>query len=281
MSTMAIRDTAYRPDISRIGAGRVLADALRFEWTKIRTVRSTFWTLLAALTAMVGTAVLIAEITVHEWAASAPADRLLFNAVEAGVGGVFFAQLAMGVLGVLVITTEYGTGMIRATFAAVPQRGTLLVAKALTLFAVTLVVGVLASFAGFFTAQPILGTYADADLTASIGDAGALRGVLGAGVFLALMGLLGCAIGAVVRRSAGAITALFGLTFLLPGLMQLLPDVVKDNVAKYLPSSAGSATYSQIQRPDALSPGGGLLVLCAYAVVGLGIATVILRRRDA
>lgn len=284
MSTVAVREaptTSYDAELPLVGSGRVFADALRFEWTKLRTVRSTFWSLLAAVVSMLAIAVLVSEITVHEWATSTPADRLLFNAVEAGVGGVFFAQLAMGVLGVLVITTEYGTGMIRATFAAVPQRGTLLTAKALVLFAVTLVVGVLASFAGFFTAQVILGTYADADLTASIGDAGALRGVLGAGVFLALMGLLGCAIGAVVRRSAGAITALFGLTFLLPGLMQLLPDVIKDNVAKYLPSSAGSAMYSQFQRLDALSPGAGLLVLCAYALVGLGIATVILRRRDA
>lgn len=101
------------------------------------------------------------------------------------------------------------------------------------------------------------------------------------GLFLALMGLLGCAVGAVLRRSAGAITALFGLTFLLPGLMQLLPAVIKDNVAKYLPSSAGSAITRQIQQPDVLAPGAGLLVLCAYALVGLAIATLILRRRDA
>lgn len=280
MSTIATPRTTYDAGL-RVGSGRVFADAVRFEWTKLRTVRSTTWTLLAVVVAMIGTAVLVAEITVHEWATSTPADRLLFNPIEAGVGGVFFAQLAMGVLGVLVITTEYGTGMIRTTFAAVPQRGTLLAAKTAVLFTVTLIVGVLASFAGFLTAQIILGTYAETDLAAAITDAGALRGVVGAGLFLALMGLLGCAIGAVVRRSAGAITALFGLTFLLPGLLQLLPDVVKDNVTQFLPNAAGFAIYAQVERPHALSPGAGLVVLCAYLLAGLGIATVIMRRRDA
>lgn len=285
MSTIATTPTTspgeYDADLPVVGRGRVFADALRFEWTKIRTVRSTFWTLLAAVLAMLAIAVPVSEITVHQWDTTQPADRLRFNPVETGVGGTFFTQLAMGVLGVLVITAEYGTGMIRATFAAVPQRGTLLAAKALVLFAVTLMVGVVASLAAFFTAQVVLGTYAAADLSASITDPGAMRAVLGARLFLAMMGLLGCALGAVLRRSAGAITALFGLTFLLPGLMHLLPAVTKDNVTRFLPSEAGSAIYRQLQQPNVLSPGAGLLVPCSYALVALGVATVILRRRDA
>ena len=227
-------------------------------------------------------AILVSEITVHQWATTTPADRLLFDPLETSVSGAFFAQLAMGVLGVLVITTEYGTGMIRSSFAAVPQRGTLLTAKALVLFAVTLVVGITASFVAFFATQAILSTNTERGPRPSRSpDPGRCQTVLGAGLYLALMGLLGCAVGAVLRRSAGAITALFGLTFLLPVLMQLLPAAIKDNVTKYLPSEAGSAIYRQIQQPDALTPAAGLLVVCTYTALALGLAIVILKRRDA
>lgn len=272
---------AYQADPPMVSRSRLFVDVVRAEWTKLRTVRSTFWTLFAAVVAMVGIAVIASEVIVHQWGTMKPADKLLFNPIEFGASGAFFAQLAMGVLGVLVMTTEYGTGMIRATFAAVPQRRVLLGAKGLVLFVVSLVVGVMSSFAAFFTAQAILGTYSKAHLSASITDPGALRSVIGAGVFLAVMGLFGFALGAVLRRSAGAITALFGLVFLLPGLMQLLPASIKDNVNKYLPSNAGSAIYRQMHQSDVLSPGAGLLVLGVYVLVALGIAAVIVQRRDA
>jgi hypothetical protein len=278
--TTATTVPAPLPQLDEVGRGTVFLDVMRSEWTKIRTVRSTFWTLLAAAALMLGIAVIASEVVVHQWSTLKPADKAGFSPIELSLAGAFFAQLAVGVLGVLVITTEYGTGMIRATFAAVPQRRLLLGAKALVLFLVTLVVGLVSSFAAFFIAQLVLGGYADEKLSASLSDAGALRAVLGAGVFLALMGLLGMAVGAVLRRSAGAITALFGLVFLLPGLMQLLPSSVKDNVTKFLPSNAGSAIYRQVHQPDVLSPGAGLLVLLGYAVVALLVAGVIVQRRD-
>lgn len=273
--------TATASPAQEVGRGRLFADVMRSEWTKIRTVRSTFWTLLAAVFAMVAIAVIASEVIVNQWDTLTPAEKAGFNAIEFGVSGAFFAQLAIGVLGVLVVTTEYGTGMIRATFAAVPQRRTVLGAKALVFFLVSLVVAVASSFVSFFVAQLILGTYSAADLSASISDLGALRTVGGAGVFLAVMGLLGFALGAVVRRSAGAVAALFGLVFFLPGLMELLPHSIKDDINKFLPSNAGSAIYRQVQQPDVLSPGTGLLVLCAYALVALGLAAVIVERRDA
>ena len=273
--------TRNRADRPAVGRGRILVDSLHFEWTKLRTVRSTWWTLLAAVVSMLGIATLVSEITVHQWATTTPANRLLFDPLETSVSGAFFAQLAMGVLGVLVITTEYGTGMIRTSFAAVPQRGSLLAAKAVVLFAVTLVVGITASFTSFFTTQTVLSTNAATNLGVSITDPGALQTVLGAGLFLALMGLLGCAVGAVLRRSAGAITTLFGLTFLVPVLMQLLPAAIKNNVTKYLPSEAGSAIYRHIQQPHSLTPAAGLIVLCSYTVVALCVATLVLRHRDA
>lgn len=269
------------PQLDEVGRGTLLLDVMRSEWTKICTVRSTFWTLVAAVVAMVGIAVVASEVVVHQWATLKPEDKVGFSSIELALAGAFFAQLAVGVLGVLVITTEYGTGMIRATFAAVPQRRLVLGAKALVLFGVTLAVGVASSFVAFFTAEFILGTYAEEDLTASLSDPGALRAVLGAGVFLALMGLLGMAVGAVLRRSAGAITALFGLVFFIPVLMELLPHSIKDSVNKFLPSNAGTAIYRQVPGPDVLSPGMGMLVLGAYALGALAVAAVIVQRRDA
>jgi len=280
MSTAVVTPVEPHLELPEVGRTTLFLDVMRSEWTKIRTVRSTFWTLLAAVVAMVGIAVIASEVVVHQWSTLRPEDKEGFSGIELALAGAFFAQLAVGVLGVLVITTEYGTGMIRATFAAVPQRRIVLGAKALVFFLVTLVVGLVSSFVAFFTAQLILGTYADEKLSASITDPGALRAVLGAGVFLALMGLLGMAVGAVLRRSAGAITALFGLVFFLPGLMELLPHSIKDNVNKFLPSNAGSAIYRQVHQPDVLSPGAGLLVLLAYALGALVIAAVIVERRD-
>jgi hypothetical protein len=280
MTTAVATPVAPNLRAQEVGAGTVFLDVMRSEWTKIRTVRSTFWTLVAAVVAMVGIAVIASEVVVHQWSTFSADDKVAFSSIEVALAGAFFAQLAVGVLGVLVITTEYGTGMIRATFAAVPQRRMVLGAKALVFFLVTLVVGLVSSFIAFFTSELILGTYSGAKLNASITDPGALRAVLGAGVFLALMGLLGMAVGAVLRRSAGAITALFGLVFFLPGLMELLPHSIKDNVNKFLPSNAGSAIYRQIPGPDVLSPGMGMLVLCAYALGALAIAAVIVQRRD-
>lgn len=264
-----------------VSAGQVFVDSLQFEWAKLRTVRSPWWTLLAAVVAMLGIATLVSEITVHQWATTTPANRVLFDPLETSVSGAFFAQLAVGALGVLAVTTEYSTGMIRSTFAAVPQRGTLLVAKATVLFVVTVFVGIAASFASFFTTQAILSTNAEGDLGISITEPGALQTVLGAGLFLALMGLFGLAIGALLRRSNGAISALFGLTLLLPVLMQLLPAAIKDNVTKYLPSEAGTAIYRHIQQPHTLAPAAGLLVLGTYTAIALSVAVVILKRRDA
>jgi hypothetical protein len=269
----------FEPDTT--GPVQLVSDVMLSEWTKIRTVRSTFWTLLSAAVAMIGISAIASAVIVNQWDSLKDADKLAFSPLEIGVAGAFFAQLAIGVLGVLVITTEYGTGMIRATFTAVPQRRTVLACKASVFFLVSLVVATAASFVSFFVAQAILSTYSGADLTASITDPAALRTVFGAGAFVALVGLLGFSLGAVLRRSAGSVAALFGLVFFLPGLMQLLPQSIADSVNKYLPSNAGSAIYRSVHGPDVLSPGVGLVVMCAYALVALVTAGVIVKRRDA
>ena len=189
------------------------------------------------------------------------------------------AQLLIGVLGVLVITAEYSTGVIRSTFAAVPKRLPVLWAKAGVLAVVTGVPMLVAVFTAFFTGQAILsGDGTGAALT----DPGVLRAVLGSVGFLAGVALLGLAIGAIVRNTAGAIAALVAILLLLPGLLGLvLPSGWGDTVVSYLPSNAAAAFTTVNPGADLPSSGAGLAVFAGYLVVLFGVAAVLLVRRDA
>lgn len=207
-----------------------------------------------------------------------PLDKATFNPTAFSLNGLFLAQLAVGVLGVLVITNEYNAGMIRATFAAVPQRRTVLGAKAAVFAAVTLVVGVVSCFAAFLVGQAIRSAKG---VEAHLGDPGVLRSVIGAGLYLSVLGLLALGLGTLIRHSAGAIAALFGLNFVLPGLVSALPASWSDAIAKYLPSYAGQAIYRGTHGASALSPWTGLAVFALYAAVAPGAAAVMLSRRDA
>ena len=259
-------------------------NVLRSEWTKLRSVRSTYWTLLAAVITTVGLSALISAIYVSQYGTMKAADKLNFDPTSFSLNGVFLAQLAIGVLGVLIITSEYSTGAIRSTFAAVPQRRTVLAAKATVFSGVTLVVGLVSCFAAFFVGQAILSSQG---IQAHIGDPGVLRAVAGSGVYLAVLGLLALGIGTLIRHSAGAISALFGLVLVLPVLVQALPSSWSDVIAKYLPSNAGQAisqTGNAGPHPRGglmLSPWAGLGVFALYADVALAFAAVALRRRDA
>jgi ABC-type transport system involved in multi-copper enzyme maturation permease subunit len=182
------------------------------------------------------------------------------------------------VLGVLVITAEYSTGMIRTTFSAVPQRDTVLAVKAAVFGATALAVGLLSSFAAFFVGQAILSSK---HVGVSISDPNVLRSVVGAGLYLAVLGLLALGIGALIRHSAGAIAAVFGLIFVLPGLVLALPASWSDIISKYLPSNAGNAIFRTVSGRSSLSPWTGFGVFCAYAAVALVAAAVVVKRRDA
>jgi ABC-2 type transport system permease protein len=247
----------------------------RSEWTKLRSVRSTYWTILAAAAAMIGLAGLISAVFVNRYNHLNPADKASFHPVAFSLSGIFLAQLAIGVLGVLVITAEYSTGSIRSTLAATPQRRTVLGAKAAVFAAVTAVVGIAASFGAFFVGQAIL---SGKGIEAHIGDPGALRAVVGAGLYLAVLGLLALGLGTLIRHSAGAIASLFGLRFVLPGIVSALPTSWDRAISPYLPSNAGQALIGAGHGgSDLLSPWVGFAVFCAYAVA----AGIMLRRRDA
>ena len=205
-------------------------------------------------------------------------ERLSFDPTMRSLRGVFLSSLAIGVLGVLVISSEYATGLIRTTLAAVPQRRVVLAAKGIVFGVIAAVVTTVAVFAAFFAGQAVLETK---HLGVSIGDPHVLRAVLGAAVYLTFVGILGLAFGTIVRRTAGAIATLVGVVLVLPLLAQALPSPWNDDIAKFLPGGIGVSLFSVRPVADRLSPGAALLVALLWLVGTLAIATVLISRRDA
>jgi ABC-2 type transport system permease protein len=258
--------------------GGILGNVLTSEWTKIRSVRSTYWTLLAAAVAMIGLSAIVCGVYAAQYAHMAAKSKVGFNPAATSLSGTVLAQLAIAVLGVLVISSEYGSGMIRTTLSAVPQRLTVLAAKAITFAAVTIAVMAVACFGAFFIGQAILSTKG---LGVGIGAPGALRSVVGTVLVLAVLGLLSLGVGTLIRKTAGAITAVFGMIFILPVVGALLPSSVS-SIQKFFPGSAASAITGRSARAaTSLSPWAGFAVFCLYAVVALGAAAFTLIRRDA
>lgn len=248
---------------------------LTAEWVKFRTLRSSWITLLAAVATMVVAALIVGYTTsTSDWATLDAED----TAASAPLQGYYLAQLLIGVLGVLFVTGEYGTGMIRSTFAAVPRRLPVVGAKAAVFGVVALVAMGATSFAAFFAAQPFLTGDGHGS---SLADPGVLRAVLGVGVYLALVGVLGGAFGWIVRSTSGGISALVALLLVVPVMVQLLPGSLSDGISKVLPGSAGQAFASSVQLPGQLAPWTGLAVLSGWVLVALGVAAALVRRRDA
>lgn len=282
MATMTPRAQPGLPALARKDRfGPLIADVARAEWVKLRTVRSTYWTLLSAAAGMIAFGALLSAAYARHYGSASPADRAAFDPAAYSLSGFFLAQLAIAVLGVVVMTSEYATGSIRATFAAVPQRQIVLAAKAALFGAAALGTGVISSFAAFFTGQAIL---AARGIGARMSDPGALRSVLGAGLYLAVLGLLALGLGALIRRTAGAIAAVVGVVLVLPVFIQGLPPAWQDAITRYLPSAAGQAIIGRTKfTPPGhlLSPWAGFAVFCAYAAAALAAAAIMLNRRDA
>ena len=244
---------------------------LRAEWTKLRSVRSTVWTLLATVGLAVGFGALIGASQMSSWDNLDPAERLRFDPTSFSLSGLFLAQLAVGVLGVLIVSSEYATGQIRATLGATPQRLTVLAAKATTFIGVVLATGIVASAAPSGSASAI---FAAKGLDASIADPGVLRAVIGGALYLTGIGLLGVGVGAIVRRTAGAVAALVALLFIVPIVTGFLPSSFQETIGKYLPAQAGMAIFNVVPDPRALSPWTGFGVLLAYGAAALTIGGV-------
>jgi len=262
-----------------------MRQVLRSEWLKITTLRSSYITLVVSLAAMVGVSsiVCVADVSSYHKLGlfGAAAYRLTFDPAFSGVSGVFLAQLGIGVLGVLTMTSEYGSGMIRTSLAAVPQRLHLLGAKVIIYVAISTVIGLIGSFVSFFVGQSILD---GAGLGTTLSAPGVLRVVIGGGLYLAVLGLLGVGIGATVRRTAGGVAALFGLLLVLPAIAAALPSPWGPDISKYLPNQAGSSLlhlepFNRLT--SSLSPWVGFAVFSAYAVAALVLGSILLVRRDA
>jgi ABC-2 type transport system permease protein len=254
------------------------ADILRSEWTKIRSVRSTYWTIVAAVLASVALGALLCANYASRYDRLPLQDRVGFDPTTFSLSGIYLAQLAIGTLGVLAITAEYSTGMIRTTFTAVPQRRAVLSAKAAVFGALALVLGLAMSFAAFGIGQAILHTRG---IGASLGDPTVLRAVVGGGLYLAVLGLLGLGLGGLIRRTPGALAALFGVLFATSALVDLLPTSWRNDVIKFMPANAGSQIFTVYPSHDALPPWSGFGVFCLYALVALGVALLLVTRRDA
>lgn len=250
-------------------------NVLRSELCKLRSVRSTYWSLFAAVAFMLGFAALEA-VFLPSRLSDESTETL--DAVRVSLGGSHLSQVAFGVLGVLVISSEYTSGMIRATFCAVPRRLNVLAAKALVFATTSFVVGAAASFAAFALFQALL---SGDTFRASIGDPGVARALVGGGLYFAALGLLGLGLGAIIRSSSGAIATLFSLLFIPQILAQLLPQDWKESVGRYVPMQAGSQILSQQGERGALSPWAGFAVFCLYAALALAVGAALLRTRDA
>jgi ABC-2 type transport system permease protein len=256
----------------------LFAAIARSEWTKLRTLRSSYWTLLAAAVAMTGFGALLSAAYARHLT---PASRGALDSARYSQSGFFLAQLAIGILGVLVMTGEYATGSIRSTLAAAPQRVVVLVAKAAVFTLAALITGAAASFAAFFAGLAIFTGYG---IRVSLGDPGALRAVFGGALYLAVSGLLALGLGALIRRTAGAIAILTALLIFLPVSVGALPAAWQDNVNPYLPSVAGQMIigHTKFTPPGhLLSPWAGFGVYCSYAGTALVAAAITISRRDA
>jgi ABC-2 type transport system permease protein len=255
--------------------GRVLLA----EWTKLRTVRSTTWALLAVAGLTVGLSAFVCSALDTD--AGAQSDN---DSVMPSVAGVYISQLAVVALSVLAITVEYATGMIRATFMATPARWRVLAAKAIVLGTVTLIVGLAASVTSFLVGQPILA--GNGFVATPLTDASALRSVVGSGLYLAVLALFSLGVGAVIRRPAGAISTMIGLLFGPLIVAMFLPGQAQKLLLDYGPMTAGLAIQQTkpagiIAGTVPVAPWTGFTVFCAYATAALLPAFWLINRRDA
>ncbi|MDX6470561.1 MAG: type transport system permease protein [Gaiellaceae bacterium] len=278
MSTVALPAPRTRTHTGRVTQLRVALS----EWTKLRTLRSTRYTLFAGVALTIVFAVIPALVNATRWNRMSVIDKAGFHALETSLIGVSFAQLAFGVLGVLIISGEYSTGMIRSSFAAVPKRLPVLWAKAGIYGLVTLLLAVPSTLIAFFAAQAILKghTFNGHDIALSFSDPGVARAVLGGALYLTLSGLFGLGLGAILRNTAAGISAFAAILFVLPPLMNVLPSSWNNAISPYLPSNAGSAIMQSGTPDHILAPWTGLGLFALYTAAAIAIAAIQLRRKD-
>lgn len=258
-----------------------LTGAIRSEWTKLRSVRSTGFSLLAMAAISLGLMSLIAWAQMNRWDRLDPGERLamIHDPLQIVLTRpIFISQLVVAVLGVMVISAEYTTGMIRSTLQSQPRRLTVLTAKVIVFAALMLVVGELLSFAAFFVGRAVISSH----ISVSLSDHNVVRSIIGAGLYLALLGLFALAFGAILRHTAGAITAVLGTVLILSNLTGLLPDSWGHHINAWMPTNAGQLIMQPSKLPDdLLGPWQGLAVFAGWTALLLIVAAVLFQKRDA
>ena len=250
-------------------------DVLRGEWIKLRSVRSSVWTLLALFGFGAGLTAMICATT---------ADGIASGEAGESPGsfitwGMLIAQVTAVVLGVLAVSNEYGNGMMRTTLAATPRRMQLMFAKCAVLAAVLFVGGTVTAFAGYFAGNPFL----DAEgVGVPLDGDGVIRAMFGSGLYLAVLGLFAAAFAFLVRHTAAAMSITLAMIFVVGNLIMLIPGETGEWLTKVMPGNAGGSIATVVNfNPEALGPWTGFGVFCLETAVLLGLAAVRFARRDA
>ncbi|MDT0481459.1 MULTISPECIES: ABC transporter permease [Streptomyces] len=250
---------------------------IRSEWTKIRSVASTVWTLSLAVVVTIGLGILISALSKNEFDNMSREDKLSFDPTFISFAGMSLGQLAMIVFGVLVVSNEYSTGMIRTSLAAVPQRGSFLVSKIAVATGLSLAVGLVTSFVTFFLGQAMLGSH-----RAEISDPGVLRAVIGGGVYMTLIAMFSMGVAAMLRSPMLSLGILMPFFFLISNILGNVSATKK--IGRYLPDQAGSRIMQVVTPIDddtPYGPWGGLGIMALWVAVALIGGYVLLKKRDA
>jgi ABC-type transport system involved in multi-copper enzyme maturation permease subunit len=247
-------------------------DLLASEWTKFRSVRSTYWSLLVAVVTPVAVSAVVAFAFTSARNQGLPPDPLLPEVIS-----LEYAVIAVSVMGVLAFSAEYSTGLIRVTFSAAPRRRAVLAAKAVVLAVVTLAAGELVAFVSFWLVQAVLAGHRQG---VSLGRPGVAGAVLSAGLLLCVCGLLGLALGAVIRHTAGGIAATVAV-ILVPAILALLPAPWNGRLGRFTLLEAARQVSALHPATDLFSPGWSLLVVLAWPAAALAMAAALITRRDA
>ncbi|MGA4855501.1 ABC transporter permease [Streptomyces koyangensis] len=254
-----------------------VTQVVRSEWTKIRSVQSTVWTLGLAAVVTIGLGALISALSKSEYENLSPRGRLTFDPTFISFAGLSLGQLAMVVFGVLVVSNEYSTGMIRMSLAAVPQRGTFFFSKVAVATVLALLVSLVTTFATFFLGQALLG-----NLSASIGDPGVLRAVIGAALYMTLMAVFSMGVAAMLRSPMLSLGILVPFFFLVSSILGAVSATEK--IGRFLPDQAGSKIMQVVAPLDddtPYGPWGGLGIMVLWVIAALAIGYALLRHRDA
>jgi ABC-2 type transport system permease protein len=274
---MATTATAPTAGVALDLPGRVtFTGALRSEFTKIRSVRSTYWTLLVMFVVVVGFGALAS------FGAANNPHGPYFDAARQSLAGLYIGQLIIGVLGVLVISSEYSTGMIRTTLTTNPHRNMMIAAKGVVFAAVAFGTSMITAFAAFFVGQAIMSSD---HVSTTLGAPNVLRAVIGGALFLTACGILAFGLGLLLRHTAGGISATVALLFVVTILVNFLPQSWQNHVDKWIPALAGGQIWMSRPQPPGNTPMFGpwtsFAVLCGYAVIAVAAGMILFRKRDA